>query len=381
MVRSHASECTARIPEKPLPQGPAAGEAADAPATILVALDGSTFAESGLGHARALARALGGRLHLVTVLDPGRTGGTAGNSAEFRLQLIETERYLEWLARELREEAIEASLEVREGNPAHEIQDAALEWSAGLVVVAARPRGCEERVVSRGVAREVIASGVASLLVARGDRDGGVRPGGAATYRRIAVAVDGSPASHRALRLAESVARWAGARLVLVHVLQRSPGSPRDVGPGDAREKGKVPDGEGRSDGSGLSAAGSYLQRLGRRLTSRGTRVTTVLCRSSRVADTVEEAAREAGADLLVVGARGAGGAGSRYGGCALRLLLHGVMPVLVVRGGERKTSGLGVRGALRRPRPRRHIRGGRRDEAPATFGATKLPTEERTTA
>lgn len=330
----------------PLPVEPSSG----APETILVALDGSAFAESALGHVRPLARALGSRLHLVTVLDPTLSGGTAGRSAECRLQLVEAETYLERIARELREEGFRATVEVREGDPAHEIVAAALERGAELVAVTARPRRRDERLASRGIAQGVIAAGAMSLLVARGRREpGAVRrePG----YDRIAVAVDGSAVSHRALRLAVVLAARHGAELVLVHVF---PGDGRAAA-GAARKRRRA---RGRRpDFDDVSAAGRYLRKIERSLPRPLSGVRTVLCQSRRVADTVEDAAREAGADLVVLGAHGAGRARARYGRCARDLLLHSEVPVLVVRdeGVPGDEGGIDAV-ALRKRRPRLHI-------------------------
>ncbi len=331
----------------------------EVPETILVALDGSPFGETALAHARVLARAFGSRLHLVTVFDPSRSGGTVAVSAECRLQMAEAKNYLERLARSLEDDRLAADLETREGNPAHEIVAAAREREAGLVVLAARPRRRDERLVSRGVAQGVIAAGVGSLLVARGEPMCRGRDRADAMYRRIAVAVDGSSASHRALRVAASLARSEGARLVLVHVF------PPGTGTSEGRAASRSQGGESGVGTDAPRSDGAYLRELASRLDGPGTGVDTVLCRSSRVADTVEEVAREVGVDLLVLGARGAGRASSRYGGCARWLLRHGQVPVLVVRGAEGKTTAdgwkTGARGALRNRRPREHIRGGPR--------------------
>lgn len=319
--------------DAPPPAGGSQDDGTVAHDTLLVALDGSSFGESGLAHARVLAEAFGSHLHLVTVLDPAHSGGTAADSAECRLQKMEANGYLERLARELEEGGLEVSFETREGVPDHEILAAATERDAALVVLASRARRREERLVSRGVALGIIASGARSLLVVRGAPSPRTR--GTATYRKIAVPVDGSRSSHRALRVATSVARREGARLVLIHVLP-----------------------DGSADGSSLG--GGYLQNLADRLGRLGLEADTVVCRSVRVADAVDETAQEAGADLLVLGARGAGGASSRYGRCARRLLLHGEMPLLVVRDGERRTTLLGEKTTLRNRRPGRRITGRR---------------------
>lgn len=333
-----------RDSDVPLSAGGSPDDATVDRETLLVALDGSSFGESGLAHARILAEAFGSHLHLVTVLDPAHSGGTAAGSAECRLQQMEANAYLERLARELEEAGFEVSFETREGVPDHEILAAAAERDAALVVLASRTRRQEERLVSRGVALGIIATGARSLLVVRGAPSPRTR--GTATYRKIAVPVDGSSSSHRALRVAASVARREGARLVLIHV------RPDDSLDRDRRSSARMREDELVSGADGSSLGGGYLQNLADRLGNLGLEADTVICRSARVADAVDETAKEAGADLLVLGARGAGGASARYGRCARRLLLHGEMPLLVVRDGERRRTVLGETAILRNRRP-----------------------------
>jgi len=321
---------------------------------MLVALDGSRFAESALHHGRVLARALGSRLRLVTVLDPARSGGTAAGSAECRLQLLETKCYLEGLVRRLEREGIEAGADVREGSPVREILAAAGESAAVLVLVAARPRRREDRLLSRGVAQGIIAHGPGSVLVARGDgwRGRVGRHRGACGYARVTVGVDHSPGSRRALRLAASVAARQEARLLLIRVVSTPPGGTVEAGAADA--------------------AGIRLRQLRARLSASGPEVETVLCRCrpGRVPEAIEEAAREARADLIVVGARGSGRSDSLYGSCARRLLLHGELPVLVVRDARGRDGAPGSRAArcVARPRPRSR-------RPPGTPGSVSRPS------
>lgn len=331
------------------------------PGNVLVALDGSYFGESVLPHARALASAFGRPLHLVTVLDPALTGGTVTDSAECRLQLIETERYLAGLAKELVADGFEARYEAREGDPAHEVVAAIREREAGLVVIASRPRLGGEGIVSRGVAQGVISSSDASLLVARGDRMRPSGPRSEPTYRRIAVGVDGSSVSHRALHLASLLARSEGARLVLIHVM------PGRVEPSEERSASRRSIDDPSRDFDTTLKASRYLKSLDRHLTRETLEVRTILCRATAVASTLEAVTREEGADLLVLGARGAGEAGSRYGRCCRRLLLSALTPVLVIRGEPIRVGQDPARGIQRRHRPSRSRAAGRR--RPERFG------------
>lgn len=273
----------------------------------MVALDGSTQGDSALPHARALARALGSDIHLVTVLDPSLTGGTWGTSRECRLQRIEAMARLDRIAAAVRSAGVEATSEVREGHPPDEIVAAAVERGAALVAIAARPRIEDEPLVSRGVAQSVIASGRLSLLVARGDRRLPTT-GNGGPYRRIAVGVDGSRASHRALQLAVGLAESRGAELLVVHAPRR-PATGTD---GDDPER--------------------YLHRIRRTIPAPDVRLRLVPRSGSDAAETLQSVAEEEAADLIVVGAHGAGESGCRYGSCARTLLLRSKVPVLLVQ-------------------------------------------------
>lgn len=337
---------------------------------ILVALDGSSFGESALWHGRLLARALEIPVRLATVLDSGRSGGTSRTSAECRIQLRELESYLDGIQRRLREEGLEVECEVREGAPAEEVLRSAREEGSVLVAVAARPRREGWRIESRGVAYRVMAAGDVSLLVARGGRRESRGIDGPSGYRRVAVAVDGSKASHRALRLAARLVRPGDADILLVHVSPLA--SPRRTARGALGWR--VPSASRKVVGS--DGADRYLARLERALVRSGVGVRSIHRKAADVAAAVEDAASDAGAELLVMGAHGTGGAPGRYGRCSRRLLIHGELPVLVVQDraprGGRASAPRGRGDSRRSPRSRSSTRRPRREK----FAWTSRPPE-----
>lgn len=295
----------------------------DVPGMVLVALDGSPFAESALAHARPLARALGSGLHLVTVLDPARTGATSRTSAEGRLQRLEAVAALERVAEALRSEGHRCTFEVREGQPSTEIEASVMERRVGTVALAVRPRSAKERLTPGSVTQGVLNSGAAALLIARGKERRAARPRGPleACYGRIAVAVDGSSASHRALRLASFLACRDGAEIVLVHVLATStPHSPPTHDASTSELVRGIPFRE-------ASEALRYLRVVERKVSLHGVPVRSRLFYSWSEADAVQ-----ADADLLVVAAGGDALHARGYGRGTQRLLLHARIPVLVWR-------------------------------------------------
>jgi nucleotide-binding universal stress UspA family protein len=145
-------------------------------------------------------------------------------------------------------------------------------------------------------------------------------------YKRILVALDGSPISDRALDEALSIARQTGAKLQLVHVVD---------------ELGYI---------SGFEAAAAcYVEDIvpimrgeGEKLLADGCRkaaaqgVTAEAClvmsRGERVCDAVTEQARRSEADLLVLGSHGRRGA-KRWllGSDAEQILRISPVPVLLI--------------------------------------------------
>lgn len=338
---------------------------------IIAALDGSRYSESALAHGASLARAFGAGLHLVTVLDALRTGATSRTSAEARLQRLEAAAGLERVVDRLCEQGHDCTFEVREGQPSAEILGAALEHGIGLIALAARPRGPDERLSSGSVLHGLVASGLPSLLVARGVRRSGLGATYApeVSYRRIGVAVDGSRASHHAMRTALTLAESQGAEIVLVHVLGATAGpaigraarhgrtggsAGREIGPrawrrSAGRPLDEEPERRLLESGGGAatvahgirfgeaSEAMRYLRVVERTVRDAGVPVRSRLFRSWADAEALEEEA-----DLLVIAAVGDAGRERGYGSTARRLLMRGPVPVLAMREEEPVASSVG---------------------------------------
>jgi nucleotide-binding universal stress UspA family protein len=84
----------------------------------------------------------------------------------------------------LRAAGLDASAEIRSGDPAHEVIAAATGTGAGLVVVGTRGLTGLRRLVLGSVARNVLLSAPCSVLVVRGPIAGATVPGGQATSGR-----------------------------------------------------------------------------------------------------------------------------------------------------------------------------------------------------
>jgi nucleotide-binding universal stress UspA family protein len=140
-------------------------------------------------------------------------------------------------------------------------------------------------------------------------------------FKTIVLALDGSEDSRRAIPVAANLARQDGARVVVAHVEQDVAG--KGGGPIPATED--EIQAEVRKQSEQLSAEGIE---------------TTVEMRTIVLggpAGPISEIAREADADLIVVGTRGhSAAAGVLLGSVTQRLLHKAPCPVLVVPPGDR---------------------------------------------
>jgi nucleotide-binding universal stress UspA family protein len=137
-------------------------------------------------------------------------------------------------------------------------------------------------------------------------------------FNAIVWSTDGSEHAERALPYVRGLARESGAAITIVHVVERIEGGgavglPR------------------RADEADIQA---QLEKLAADLSAEGFRVSVVIRGDVgvRPAHEVVEVAREAGADLIVVGSRGLSTIGGLLLGSVAHRLLHiAPCPVLVV--------------------------------------------------
>ena len=143
-------------------------------------------------------------------------------------------------------------------------------------------------------------------------------------YKRILVPVDGSATSDRGLDEAVKLARLCGASIHLVHVLDRF------VLLGTGPESYTVDVLRAQKE-----AGARILEDAKARVAAAGIPLTSFLSEplTGRVSDIVIEQAREAGADVMVLGTHGRRGIGRLLmGSDAEQLLRLSPVPVLLVR-------------------------------------------------
>lgn len=146
-------------------------------------------------------------------------------------------------------------------------------------------------------------------------------------YKRIAVAIDGSKTSDKALNEATKLAREMGSILLLIHVCEEMPVmiEPDGINLLDTRVLMQAI----------VKAGNALLQKNSAMVRSEGVSVETQLIETygSRTGSEVSQAAFKWNADLLVLGTHGRKGiAHLLMGSVAENVIRTALMPVLLVR-------------------------------------------------
>jgi nucleotide-binding universal stress UspA family protein len=272
---------------------------------VLLAYDGSAGAETArelIGHLRlprgtevAVAAAVEPAADLIGA--PEVPVIPAGSEEADRRFLRELELGLWNVATSLRAPDRSCSTRLLRGRPGTVLVDEADAWAADLIVVGSRGHGPLETLLLGSVSAEVVDHAHCPVLVARHGR-----------AHRLVIAVDGSQSAARAV---QTVASWP-----LLHGLPAT--AVAEIGVEGTDERRLQLQGE-------VDRAVDTLRRAGM--------IVEGEVRSGDPADQVVKAARDHGADLLVVGTRGLAALQRLLlGSVARKVLLHTAASVLVVR-------------------------------------------------
>jgi len=141
---------------------------------ILLALDGSPLAEAAVPHARALAKAFGARVTLLSVVQPvgiypqsGVVGPVVSIALNVEEEMESMRRYLRTIAEQFEAEGINVEEVVREGDAASQICDYAHESRADLIVMSTHGRSGVQRWVYGSVADKVLRGAKVPILLIR----------------------------------------------------------------------------------------------------------------------------------------------------------------------------------------------------------------------
>ncbi|MBX7187739.1 MAG: universal stress protein [Vicinamibacteria bacterium] len=265
---------------------------------ILLPTDFSGFSFQALRHALALTRKFKARLRVVHVVQDLYSRGDAkpafpGPDAADARRMAERETHAFMTA--AREAGIDYETQIREGNPWREIQAAAEEMPADLVIMGTHGRSGAERFLLGSVAEKLVHRLPCPVMTVR--HDDGAAWEGQGLIRRILCATDFSENSERAFHLSLALASSLGAKVTLLHAIEHMP----DLG--EARYRMVVPDVKPllseieRTASERLERAAALPARWA------GVDVTARLG-AGRACDEIVRVALDEGAGLIVIGAQ-----------------------------------------------------------------------------
>jgi len=303
--------------------------------SILVPLDGSPFAEQALPWAACLAKVAGAHLELVRVHDPvppwtiATEGAVAATSVDPAIRDAE-EQYLANCAARLYEGGFKGvSQRLLDGEVAEQIARHAEDNAFGLVVLATHGRGAISRLWLGSVSDALVRRLTVPVLLIR-PAEGTAIPR-AEQFRKILVALDGSPESESAIVPALALANPKRCDLILLRVVPPVPIA------GDAGMPAVPLVDEGLTEALTAQAT-AYLDGVAARLRSPTVTVSTRVVVTPGLAQAVLHEASLAGAELLALATHGARGLRRMVLGSVADKVLRGAdRPVLLTRVPDRR--------------------------------------------
>lgn len=293
---------------------------------ILVPVDGSGLAERVLPVVEHLARAFGGTVTLLHIVE--RTAPATVHGERHLTGRAEAEHYLAELAGRLRREGIECVEHVHDlphGDVAAGIAWHAAEAGADLIVLCTHGSGGMRGALWGTIAQQVLQHGSAPVLLVRAEA---IEVPTVFAPRTILVSLDGTAASEAAIEPAARIARTLGAYLRLTLVVptmetlrdqMRAAALVRPTGMRDILDRQE-------------RQAAVYLDEIAAPLRQDGVLVETEVSRGD-AAEVLAKEAVEHGVGLVVAATRGRAGVQAIWTGSTVpRLLSRTRAPILLIR-------------------------------------------------
>ncbi len=306
--------------------------------TLLVALDGSSFAEASIPVALGLAKQLGAAIELVSVHEPtpglhNISGSSAQEHALEREQVAQRHeaavRMLEAVRERIaqRADAPVVTTTVLAGSPAERLLEHARERGASLLIVATHGRGGLSRQWMGSVTDALIRHATIPIVTVRPDTTHGTPKTDAHTewtLRRLLVTLDGSHAAESILGPLHALLPTAVAyRLLQV------------ISPQHQMLRALTPTSEHERDlAEQRQRASTYLENLEARLQAAGVSTSHRIMTDSAAAHAIVNCAHEPDIDLVAIATHGRGAIGRlALGSVADKVLRSADKPVLLFRG------------------------------------------------
>ncbi len=295
---------------------------------ILVPLDGSPLAECVLPHALEIARAFEARLTVLQVLErpSSRDGTPAVDPLDWHLTKVESETYLDGVAKRLKDAGADVRTACIEGRPATRVIEFAHRQGVDLIALSSHGQSGLSGWNVSSVVQKIILRAHMSILLVRAYEIASKRLVDL-RYRRLIVTLDGSHRAECMLPSVTGLARYHKAEVLLTHVVRR-PEMPRR-GPLPAEDVELT----NRVVRRNTSEATHYLEQLQARLSPDISEIRPCLLVAQNVSATLHELVETQRADLVIISAHGHSG-GSRwpYGSVAVSFIVYGNTPLLIVQ-------------------------------------------------
>ena len=293
---------------------------------ILVTTDFSDESKTALPYAAAFAQRFGGEIALLNVVEsPSHFTGLesvillqTGDAAMGRVY-----KGLDKLAGQAFPSKTPVTTHARTGKPLHEITNAARELEADLIIMATHGYSGLKHALIGSTTERVVQLAPCPVLAVRDTARGtsGKQPESVA-IRRILLTTDFSGNSLKAFPLAQSLAEGFGARLTLMHVVERFPIDAL-LGKEVTRE----------TSTQLVEQAQTRLTELAAGLRKRDGFEADLVVRFGKPFDEITRLAKALDASLIVVATHGYTGLKHLFlGSVAERVLRHARCPVLIVR-------------------------------------------------
>ena len=292
---------------------------------LLVPLDGSRLAESALPVALFFAEKFGATILLFHAIEQEARGTIHGE--RHLSDSAEAEAYLGEIAARLSRPNVPVAAHVhtvQQADVARCIIEHSAEHETDLVVLCAHGRGGWRDMIVGNIAQQVVARGTTPVLF--------VNPAKARAtafeLRKILLPLDGTPHHEPALPVAAEIARATGAVVRLISVVPTvSTLSAERAGAGML-----LPSTMAEVLELAQRGAVEYLQGVAQRLTEAGLQASAEVARGD-IAPAILDAAKRAGAELIVLATHGRTTMGAFWSGSVTpKVLSQSPAPVLLVR-------------------------------------------------
>jgi nucleotide-binding universal stress UspA family protein len=290
------------------------------PFRVLVATDASPQARAALAAALAFPWPDGTRAQGVMV---------TGVPALSRWRRHARTALLAWLRREavrvrrtLRRRWANAEVMLVDPPVVSAIVERARKWRAQVIVLGSRGRGAVQRALLGSVSRDVMHEADCAVLVFNGK----VR-----APRRVLIGLDGSVLSRRAVGFVVRVPPPPGGRVTLLAIVE--PTTSTSIGRMPASVRAVLAAEIAALDRERLATAKREVSTAARRLTRAGWAVEEVVLRGIPLPEILRVASMKRATDIIIVGARGAGGLKRLLlGSVAEGTFAHAPISVLIVK-------------------------------------------------